>query len=83
VQRAVVLTQHRRVTDRRKDRRTDGIGIASTALAMRAMRRAVKSLMTCSFIFDADHTRVGRTNERTDRHSAAIARNSLAYNAAR
>ena len=38
VLRAVVLTQCRRVTDRR----TDGIAIASTALAMRALRRAVE-----------------------------------------
>ena len=37
---AVVLTQYRRVTDRQ----TDGIAIASTALAMRALRRAVKTL---------------------------------------
>jgi len=29
-------------TDRRTDRQTDGIAVASTALAMRAMRRAVK-----------------------------------------
>jgi len=35
---AVVLTQYRRVTDRQ----TDGIAVASTALAMRALRRAVK-----------------------------------------
>jgi len=42
VLRAVVLAQYRRVTDRRTDRRTDGIAIASTALAMRALRRAVK-----------------------------------------
>ena len=34
VLRAVVLTQYRRVTDGR----TDGIAIASTALAMRALR---------------------------------------------
>ena len=48
--RAVVLTQYRRVTDGRTDRRTDGqtdgqtdgIAVASTALAMRALRRAVK-----------------------------------------
>jgi len=39
VLRAVVLTQYRRVTDRRK---TDGIAIVSTALAMRALRRAAK-----------------------------------------
>ena len=43
---AVVLTQYRRVTDGRTDRQTDGqtygIAIASTALAMRALRRAVK-----------------------------------------
>jgi len=50
VLRAVVLTQYRRVTDRRTDGQTDrqtdihtyGIAIASTALAMRALRRAVK-----------------------------------------
>ena len=45
--RAVVLTQYRRVADRRTDRRTDGrtdgIAVASTALAMRALRRAVKT----------------------------------------
>jgi len=35
---AVVLTQYRRVTDGQ----TDGIAVASTALAMRALRRAVK-----------------------------------------
>jgi len=33
-----VLTQYRRVTDGQ----TDGIAVASTALAMRALRRAVK-----------------------------------------
>jgi len=43
VLRAVVLTQYRRVTDRRTDRRADGIAAASTALAMRALRRAVKT----------------------------------------
>ena len=45
--RAVVLTQYRRVTDghtdRRTDGQTDGIAVASTALAMRALRRAVKT----------------------------------------
>jgi len=45
--RAVVLTQYRRVRDRRTDgrtdRQTDGIAVASTALAMRALRRAVKT----------------------------------------
>jgi len=40
VLRAVVLTQYRRVTDRQ----TDGIAVASTALAMRALQRAVKTL---------------------------------------
>ena len=39
VLRAVVLTQYRRVTDGQ----TDGIAVASTTLAMRALRRAVKS----------------------------------------
>ena len=43
VLRAVVLTQYRRVTDRRTDGQTDGIAVASTALAMRALRRAVKN----------------------------------------
>ena len=38
VLRAVVLTQYRRVTDRQTDRRTDGIALANTALAMRALR---------------------------------------------
>jgi len=46
VLRAVVLIQYQRVTDRRTDgqtdRQTDGIAVASTALAMRALRRAVK-----------------------------------------
>jgi len=40
---AVVLTQYRCVTDRQTDRQTDGIAVANTALAMRALRRAVKS----------------------------------------
>jgi len=34
--------QYRRVTDRRTDRRTDGIAVAGPALAMRELRRAVK-----------------------------------------
>jgi len=40
--RAVIVTQYRRVTDGRTDGQTDGFAIASTALAMRAVRRAVK-----------------------------------------
>jgi len=43
VLRAVVLTQYRRVTDRRTDGQTDGIAVASTALAMRTLRRAVRN----------------------------------------
>ena len=47
VLRAVVLTQYGHVTDRPTDRRTDGqtdgITVTSTALAMRALRRAVKT----------------------------------------
>jgi len=39
VLRAVALTQYRRVTDGLTDGHTDGIAVASTALAM---RRAVK-----------------------------------------
>jgi len=42
VLRAVVLTQYPRVTDGQTDRHTDGIAVASTALAIRALRRAVK-----------------------------------------
>ena len=46
---AVVLTQYWRVADGRTDgltdRQTDGIAIASTALAMRSLRRAVKTIM--------------------------------------
>jgi len=51
---AVVLTQYWRVTDGWTDgltdgrtdslRQTDGIAVASTALAMRALQRAVKTL---------------------------------------
>jgi len=43
---AVVLTQYGRVTDRRRDRQTDRIAVASTALAVRALRHAVKSRLT-------------------------------------
>ena len=43
VLRAVVLTQYRLVTDGRTDGQTNGIAVASTALAMRALRRAVKT----------------------------------------
>jgi len=47
VLRAVGVTQYGRVTDGRTDgrtdRQTDGIAVASTALAMRALRRAVKT----------------------------------------
>ena len=47
VLRAVVLTQYGHVTDKPTDRRTDGqtdgITVTSTALAMRALRRAVKT----------------------------------------
>ena len=42
VLRAVVWTQYRRVTDGQTDG-TDGIAVASTALAMRALRRGVKT----------------------------------------
>ena len=38
VLRAVVLTQYRRVMDGQTDGRTDGIVVANTALAMRALR---------------------------------------------
>jgi len=41
---AVVLTQYRRVTDVRMDGQKDGIAVASIALAMPALRRAVKNM---------------------------------------
>ena len=41
---AVVLTQYRRVTDGWTDGQTDGIAIASTALAMRALLLAMRAL---------------------------------------
>ena len=34
-------------TDRRTDRQTDGIAVTSPALAMRALRRAVKIIASC------------------------------------
>jgi len=37
VLRAVVLTQYRRVTDRQTDGQMDGIAVANTVLAMRAL----------------------------------------------
>jgi len=43
VQRAVVLTQYQHVTDRQTDGQTDGSAVASTALAMQALRRIVKT----------------------------------------
>ena len=42
VLRAVVLTKYRRVTDRQTDGQTDGIAVANTALAMRALRALYK-----------------------------------------
>jgi len=42
VLRAAVLTQYRHVTDGRTDGQKDGIAAARTALAMRALWRAVK-----------------------------------------
>jgi len=55
VLRAVVLTKYRRVTDGQTDgqtdRQTDGIAVASTVLAMRALRRAVKN--------EAKHSEMG------------------------
>ena len=50
VLRAVVLTQYRRVTDRRTDGQTDGFAVTNTALAMRALRRAV-IMKLCSRLF--------------------------------
>jgi len=49
VLRAVVLRQYRHVTDRGTDGQTDGTAVASTALAMRALRRTVKT--DCTFTY--------------------------------
>jgi len=45
---AIVLTQYRRVTDGRTDGQTDGIAVASTALAMRALWCTVKKVILLS-----------------------------------
>ena len=61
--RAVALTQYRRVTDgqteRRTDRQTHGIAVASTALllAMRALRRAVKMGVVYQALHSTPHTK--------------------------
>ena len=59
VLRAVVLTQYRRVKDGRTGGRTDGIAVANTALAMRALRRAVKwkLLLLLCFVLFVSHCR--------------------------
>ena len=44
---AVILTQYRRVTDGR----TDGIAVANTALAMRALWRTVKRSLICISLY--------------------------------
>jgi len=54
VLRAVVLPQYRRVTHRRTDGETDRIAVACTALAMRSLRRAVKTKRNTT---KADNTR--------------------------
>jgi len=48
--RAVVLTQYRRVTDGQMDGQTDGIAVASTALAMRALLRALKMVKNLCYL---------------------------------
>ena len=53
---AVVLTQYRRVTDRR----IDGIAVANTALAMRALRRDVKTLT--NLFSSVRHTDAAKAN---------------------
>ena len=52
VLRAVVLTQYRRVTDGQ----TDGIAVVSAALAMQALRRTVKTIITGEYLFIVHHT---------------------------
>ena len=47
--RAVVLTQYLRVRDIRTDGRTDEIAVANLALAMGALRRAVKIVICDAF----------------------------------
>jgi len=50
VLRAVVLTQYRRVTDTQTDGQTDGIAVANTALAMRALRANASAVKTIKSI---------------------------------
>jgi len=54
VLRAVVLTQYRRVIDGQ----TDGIAVASTVFAMRAMRRVVKKLVSSNISSTCPHKMV-------------------------
>ena len=60
--RAVVLTQYRRVTDRRTDGQTDGIAVANTALAMRALRRAAKPTVLSLLVSQQDGFSAARQN---------------------
>jgi len=62
VLRAVVLTQYRHVTDGR----TDGIAVASTALAMQALRRTVKMLNATNEIVAADAAADNNSNSSSD-----------------
>ena len=60
VLRTVVLTQYRHV---QTDGQTDGIAVASTALAMRALRRAVKTLASSLILFTSIiHRSVNKKN---------------------
>jgi len=63
VLRAVVLTQYRRLTDGE----TDGIGVASTVLAKRSLRRAVKSEVAKYYIPKTPHEHTTQTDKRTDK----------------
>ena len=84
VLRAVVLTQYWRVTDRRTNRQTngrtngqmDGIAIASTALAMRALRRAVKTHPQLLRNLPADRLKGRMTNSKHISYSPAWRRKS-------
>jgi len=49
VLRAVVLTQYRRATDGQTNRQTDGIAIASTALAKRRAVKIDRLIRSCAW----------------------------------
>jgi len=71
VLRAVVLTQYQRVIDGHTDGETDGIAIASTALAMRALRLTVRNRFF-SITITALHKKCNNTEIQTDKTETVV-----------